>query len=190
MKTKMTLALALIAGVLASPVCFAQEKLLVQMPAAFDDQGNVWGNIRSECAVDTMISNYVFERVSLNFSEAATIQDISKAGSTKVLALTILGATGAGGGVYSGAKSMTVRADLMENGKILRSVVKKDSSRGNVLSGGTCGILERVAKTIAKDMVTWLKQPPAAPQAGGNVEAVPAASLPGTPATAPVQAPK
>jgi hypothetical protein len=145
------------AGLAAVSTAQAQEKFLVQVPAVFDAQANVGENIRNECGLENMVGNHVYGKVSENFPGTLPIKDPGKAGPAKVLTLTILSATGAGGGAWSGAKAITLRADLMQNGQLLQTLIKRRQSRGGF--AGTCGILERDAQTLAKDVVAWLRQP-------------------------------
>jgi hypothetical protein len=149
-------------GMAVACASHAQEKFLVQVPAVFDTQANVGSNIRGECEVDNLVGNHVYGKVSEHFPGTLPIKDPAKAGPDKVLTLTILTATGAGGGAWSGAKRITLRADLMQNGQLIRSLVKQRHSRGGVFSlSGTCAILERDAQALGMDVVLWLKRPSA-----------------------------
>jgi hypothetical protein len=53
---------------------------------------------------------------------------------------------------------MTVRADLMQSGKVLATTTKERSSGGGAFGGykGTCQIFGRVAKTLGSDVAAWL----------------------------------
>lgn len=161
MKTRSSLPFVFAFIALAAPLAHAQEKLLVQVPAVYDAQAAVGQKIREECALDMLIGNHVHERVSQNFPGSLQIKDVSAAGSDKVLQLTILSAQGAGGGGWSGPKSVTIRADLMQNGKVVQTTVKHRSSTGGMFGGmtGTCSILERDARALAVDIAQWLARP-------------------------------
>lgn len=158
MKTGKNLLVLLALAVTATSLAHAQEKLLVQVPAVYDAQAAVAQRIRDECALESLIGNHVFERVSEKFPASLQIKDPAAAGSGKVLHLTILSAHGAGGGSWSGPKSITMRADLVQDGKVLQTTVKRRSSSGGVLGGfkGTCDILERDAQALGKDIAHWL----------------------------------
>ncbi len=162
MKFKLFFPLLFPFGILAAS-SHAEEKLLVQVPAVYDAQVLIGKKIKDECEVDNLVGNHVFGRVNEKFPASQQIQDPGKAGKDKVLKLTILSATGAGGGSWSGSKSITLRADLAQNGQVIRTLVKQRGSRGGPLGGfkGTCSILERDAQALAKDVVTWLIRPAA-----------------------------
>jgi hypothetical protein len=147
---------------LSASVVHAQEKLLVQVPAVYDT--NVVGGhkIKAECGLENLLGNHVYERVSQKFPGSLQVKDSDPAGSDKVLRLTILSVHGVGGGSWSGPKSMTIRADLAQNGKVVQSTVKSRSSRGGPFGGfkGTCDIFERNVQTLAKDVALWLGRTP------------------------------
>lgn len=150
-------------GILAAFSSHAEETLLVQVPAVYDEHVLIGEKIKEECKVDNLVGNHVFGRVNEKFPASQQIQDLGKAGKDKVLKLTILSAIGWGGGGWSGGKSITLRADLIQNGQVIRSLVKQRESRGGVFGGfkSTCGILERDAQALAKDVTNWLMRPAA-----------------------------
>jgi len=148
-------------GILAAFSSHAEEKLLVQVPAVYDEQVLIGRKIKEECEVANLVGNHVFGRVNAEFPASQQIQDLSKAGKDKVLKLTILSAIGTPGGSWSGGKTITLRADLVQNGQVIRSLVKQRGSHGGVFGGfkGTCAILERDAQALAKDVTNWLMGP-------------------------------
>ena len=172
MKTCLSRLSAFSFAMLAMSLGHAQEKILVQVPAIYDAQAAVAQRIRNECALETLVGNHVFERVSEKFPASLQIKDPAAAGPDRVLHLTILSAHGAGGGGWSGPKSITMRADLVQNGKVLQTTVKRRSSTGGMFGGmsGTCSILERDARALAVDIAKWLAHP--APDRSGPVQQV------------------
>jgi hypothetical protein len=78
-----------------------------------------------------------------------------------VLELTISQVHAPGGGAFSGAKSMTVKGVLRDNGKEIGSFTATRYSGGGVFGGykGTCAIVGRCAKAIGKDIAQWLEDP-------------------------------
>jgi hypothetical protein len=133
-----------------------QEKLLIQ--AILDPNISVVDAVKRECGLDTMVGDWVLESVGKKYPGSAKLHQGDSAGSGKVLKVTIVHVVGAGGGAWSGAKSMTVRADLMQSGKVLATTTKERSSGGGAFGGykGTCQIFGRVAKTLGSDVAGWL----------------------------------
>ena len=151
--------LAMAATLAAATASRAGEPILVQVPAAFDPNAAVSDAVRRECGVDVLLGNGVFTRVKARFPESAALQG-SAAGNAKVLNLTILSVNAAGGGGWSGRKAVTVRADLVQSGKIVATTLKERSSGGGAFGGfkGTCAILDRVTAALGADVASWLSK--------------------------------
>ncbi|MEA3194195.1 MAG: hypothetical protein QOD26_2528 [Betaproteobacteria bacterium] len=134
----------------------AQEPLLIQ--AALDPNTSVVESVKRDCALDTMVGDWVLESVSKKHPGSKKLQKGDSAGKGKVLKVTIVQVMGVGGGAYSGPKSMTVRADLVQGGKVLATTTKERASGGGAFGGmkGTCQIFGRVAKTLGADVASWL----------------------------------
>ncbi len=62
------------------------------------------------------------------------------------------------GGAWSGPKSVTIEGVLWSGGKSAGSFT---AERRTTHGSGTCGMLERDAKEIGKDIAEWLKAPKA-----------------------------
>ena len=138
-----------------APEVLAQEKLQVQ--AVLDPKAPVVDVVKRECGLDTMVGDWVLESVSKKYPATRLARD-AKPGSGKVLKVTIVNVMGVGGGAYSGPKGMTVRAELMQSGKVIATTTKERASGGGAFGGmkGTCQIFGRVAKTLGSDVAAWL----------------------------------
>ena len=146
----------LIAVVLMSmPPGHAADRILIQVPAAMDSQVTLSDVIKRECPVAMLLGNQVFRMVSVKFPRSLQIEMPDGTEKAHVLALTILRVVAAEGGTRSGPKSLTVRADLMQSGKVLATMVKERDSEFTP-RWGTCALLERVAALIGQDIATWL----------------------------------
>lgn len=150
-----------VAGIIVACASFpgdgrAQEKLLIQ--AVLDPKVSVVESVKRECGLETMVGDWVLESVGKKYPGSAKLHQGDGAGNGKVLKVTIVNVVGVGGGAYSGPKSMTVRADLMQSGKVLATTTKERSSGGGAFGGykGTCQIFGRVAKTLGSDVAAWL----------------------------------
>lgn len=142
----------------------AQEKIFVRTPAVFDKSAPIVDSVKAECAVDMLLGQHVYAKVSDKFSGAAQVRTSDEAGKGKVVELTILSVRGVGGGAWSGRKSITLRADLVQNNQVIATAVKQRSSSGGAFGGmsGTCAIMERIAVALGEDVTAWLASPAAA----------------------------
>ena len=142
----------------ASLAAYADENIAVQMPAVLAPNAPIAQGVASDCGVELLVGNHVFEKVSARYKSAVQIQNIDKAGADKVLRLTILSVEGVGGGGWSGRKAITVRADLWQNGQVLETTTLRRRSGGGLFGGvsGTCKIMERIAIELGEDITSWL----------------------------------
>ena len=140
---------------LASSGAFAEDKLFVQSPAVLDANAGVGDAIQRECALEATTTNWVMDALG---GKAQRLERVSGE-QGKVLKLTIVNVAGASGGAWSGAKSMTVQAELVESGKVIGTTVKSRSSSGGAFGGykSTCAIFGRVMKTLGSDIAGWVR---------------------------------
>jgi hypothetical protein len=180
MKQSLALLLCLAAGL---PAIAHAEGLLVQVPAVLDPTAPITGRVQSECGVPQLVGNHVLSQVGQRQPDVRAAA-VAPAGSPDpMLSLTLLSVHGVGGGGWSGPKSISVRAELVENGKSLAVNVLHRNSRGGVMGGvsGTCAIFERIAEALGKDVANWL--PIALASRDSTRQAIPAA----LPASVPAQ---
>lgn len=84
------------------------------------------------------------------------------AGAGKVLTMEITHVMGFGGGLYSGPKQIVVKGTLTEGGQVKGTFeAKRTTVTGGAFGGykGTCSLLHRTAKAVAKDVSEWLPSP-------------------------------
>jgi hypothetical protein len=169
------------AGLSASAGAASQgdEKLFVRVPAIYDPQAQVPPAVWHECDVGRHIGEQVLQRVSERFRGALPLDSTLRPGQEKTLKLTIVGVRGHGGGAWSGAKTILLRADLQQDGSEIAMTVLERSSRGGPLGGvsGTCPIMERISVALGRDVAAWL---PRVIGASPDAAAAPAAP-PGVP---------
>jgi hypothetical protein len=154
------LALAALAAcsalVVASPALAEVTK--VQRSIAFAEGSGASDAVRNECALETKVPDFIkqFAGDSVELVDAAL--DPRKG---RVLKMEITEVHAPGGGAYSGPKWMTVKGELLENGKPLGSFRAKRFSTGGAFGGfkGTCAIIGRCTKAIGQDIAGWLRSP-------------------------------
>jgi len=147
-----------IAALCMAQASIAQEKIAVLVPAALDSSAPIEESVKRECNVEGMIGNEVFQRVSQRYPGTAQLQNPGQAGDGFVLKVTITGVFGAGGGAWSGHKAISIRADLLQNSKIVATKDLKRQSGGGAFAGfkGTCSIMDRIAVALGKDVAAWM----------------------------------
>ncbi len=151
--------LAAVAALFIAGTGAAQEKIAVVVPAVLDPAAPIAEGVRQQCNVQTSVGTQVFERVSQRFPGAAQVQDASKAPpDAAVLKVTLISVLGEGGGSWSGRKSMTIRAELLQGTKLILANTLSRQSGGGMLGGvsGTCAIMDRIAEALGRDVGAWL----------------------------------
>lgn len=119
--------------------------------------------VKTECIIDQQLPEFV-ESYASRYDIAVVRDNVKankKSASGKVLKLEFSQIHGTAGGAWSGAKSVTVKGTLMENGKKVGSFVGTRYSGGGAFATykGTCSILGRCVKTLGNDIAAWLQAP-------------------------------
>lgn len=145
----------LLCGPLTAP---AADKLLVQIPATLEPGAPIVESVKRECGVESLVGNHVFQKVHERAGGAEPLSDASKVGASRWLQLTILSVHGVGGGSWSGSKSMTIRAQVVQNDQVLGTTILRRASKGGFFGGvmGTCAILERISLVLGQDVANWI----------------------------------
>ncbi|RZI84265.1 MAG: hypothetical protein EOP38_09790 [Rubrivivax sp.] len=147
---------------LVANTAFAANRVLLESPITYADNAGVVDRIRQECGIENMLETRVGRVLEgLNKGGDSTIAAGTKPADATVLRLQITNVMGVGGGAWSGPKSITVSADLIDNGKVTRHTRFSRATTGGAFGGfkGTCALLERCAATIGKDLGRWIKDP-------------------------------
>jgi hypothetical protein len=152
---------AALISVLAIPVtASADERLFLQLPAVLDSAAPIPDAVRNECSLEMLLGNYAQSEMERRIGSVQSVSAPEQAGSDKLVQLTIISVHGAGGGVWSGAKSMSIRVDVKKGGATVGSTVLSRSARGGAM--GTCALLDRCARALGKDVAVWLSRGSAA----------------------------
>lgn len=107
-----------------------------------------------ECDLQNRLPGYLAEAAPNTGPGAAT--------AGKVLTLEISHVMGFGGGLYSGPKQIVVKGTLTEGGAVTGTFeAKRTTVTGGAFGAykGTCSLLHRTAKAVAKDVSGWLPAP-------------------------------
>jgi hypothetical protein len=149
----------LIAACCAVPA-LAKDKVLLLTPVTYRADASVVQRVREECHIESMLEQDVGSALKKRLS-GGTVDSEAAANGATVLKLQISHVLGVGGGAWSGPKALTVYADLVENGKVVRQARINRWSTGGVWGGfkGTCSIINRCSVAIAKDLTRWAADP-------------------------------
>lgn len=155
-------ALMLFVFFITGTIVFAQGGTVLVVPKkiAFGKDCNVRDKVRNECKLEEKTLKFIKQFNRGDYSDVVTEKPAS--GNYHVLSAEIVQVQGAGGGAWSGAKSMKVAGKLTDkNGKVLGNFEAGRYSGGGAFAGykGTCSILGRCTKAIGKDIGIWLSSP-------------------------------
>lgn len=150
---------AALAALILAMATVAQAKNVVTVSelTPFADDSGATDNVKRECGMEERLpkylKSYAKKHTDVVFSDGA-LDGID--GRVLVMQFTHVFAPGGGG--YSGAKSVEVEGELMENGEVIGSfTVDRAALFG--MTPGTCSMLKRVAKKLGEDIATWLEAP-------------------------------
>ena len=137
----------------------ADENIVVVVPALLDPSAPIGDKVKQDCAVDTSVGSEVFLRVSERYPGTEQTRSPEQVAPGKIVVkITLVGVLGAGGGAWSGAKSITIRAEVLQNAKVIGTRNLSRQSSGGAFGGfsGTCAIMERIAVALGRDVAGWL----------------------------------
>lgn len=139
--------------------CFASDALYVQVPVSMTSNATMPEAVKRECDIPMLLGNYIYNAVKLVYIDSEKTESESTISEGNLLKISIITVKGWGGGSWSGRKSISIKADLINNNEILTSTILKRASNGGVFGGfkGTCSILDRVAGALGKDTAKWVK---------------------------------
>ncbi len=117
-------------------------------PVTYANESSVVPKIREECKIE--------DRLAADVGSALAGTTTSTAG--EVVRVSILDVMGVGGGAWSGPKAITIRVELLKNGKVERNTRLTRTTTGGAFGGfkSTCSILERDSAVLGKDVANWV----------------------------------
>ncbi|EHP41592.1 hypothetical protein OR16_18851 [Cupriavidus basilensis OR16] len=154
--------LFLIGLFLSTTTAFAASPVLLETPVTYAAGASVVDQVKSECQIENMLTTRVGDVLrKRNKTGDGTVASTGDANGAQVLRLQITHILGVGGGAWTGPKAITVTADLLEGGKVIRNTKINRWSVGGMWGGfkGTCSILDRTAVAIGKDLGRWVGDP-------------------------------
>lgn len=154
--------LLLLGLTLSASSAFAANPVLLETPVTYAPDAGVIKQVRDECHIEDLLTRHVGDVLRRNNRKGdGLLASQADAADATTLRLQIVNVFGVGGGAWSGPKALTVSADLLEGGKVVRHATIKRWSIGGVWGAfkGTCSILDRTAIFISKDLARWVRDP-------------------------------
>ena len=148
----------LVALILAlTSIAQAKEMVTVSELTPFADDSGATENVKRECGMEERLPKYL-KSYAKKHTDIVFSSDPVESAEGKVLVMQFTHVYAPGGGGYSGAKSVEVEGELLENGEVIGSfTVDRAAMFG--MTPGTCSMLKRVTKKMGEDIATWLEAP-------------------------------
>lgn len=140
----------------ASIPASAGDMLTIVSPTTYKNGLVVRDAVKAECGLLEKVPAYIKQFAEKNGSVALASTTKGATGKTLVVEIEEIGEAGT-----MGPKSMTIKGELRENGKVIGTIQARRSTMGGPFGmfGGACGILHRCAKALGKDLAGWIEQP-------------------------------
>ena len=129
----------------------------IQTPVLFASDAAFVDHVRKECGIDRVLSDFVLKEAREKLADVKAVTEVTRVTAEPYVRITVNSAIGVGGGGWSGPKSMGIRVDLLEGGRLVARKNFRDSGRGGPFSG-TCKILASVSENLANDLTDWLSE--------------------------------
>ncbi len=135
----------------------ADELLYLQTPVQVAPGSFVPQAVRNQCELERHLVDQVSTQISNKHGRVELAAASDDTGNDKVIKITITNAWGAGGGGWSGPKSLEVRAELTQAGSTLSTAWFRRSTMGlGGIFSGTCPMFHKVTKELGEDVADWL----------------------------------
>lgn len=150
---KTSLRATLVATLLAAGVAHAAQPVSLLVPVTYEFDTSVLHKTKESCKLDDKLAG----DIGGEFQKRAGQPRTTTTPAGVVVRVSIMGSGGIGGGGWTGSKSLTVKAEQLKDGEVVRMRTFVRKSRGGLAGPfeGTCGILEGISETLAKDVVDW-----------------------------------
>ena len=154
----------ILAGIAFMPATVAAKEqaadVTVSQTIPFAENSGANSTVKAECQIQTRLPEFIKSFAKDDPQVVLTADPIDQV-KGRVLILEIVSVVGAGGGAWTGPKSVTVKGELWEDGKVIGSFTASRYSGGGAFGAykGTCSIFGRCVKVLGEDIAAWLKSP-------------------------------
>lgn len=154
-----------VSAVLISAFCQAvyadSDTVYMSQTAPFSDAKIIGRAILDECQLPQHQAELIAQLAGAKGITVVRDDEAAKAAKGRVLQVEITNAVSSGNAFIGHRKQVSVKGRLFENGKEIGDFSGIRSSMGGAFAAykGSCSVLGRCAKTLAEDIVLWLKNP-------------------------------
>ena len=136
------------AALLAACAAAHADGVKLLTPVTYAAESSVVPKVREACKLE--------ERLTSDVGGALAGSTDSTQG--EVVRVSIVDVMGVGGGGWTGPKAISIKVDLLKDGKVERSTHLTRTTTGGPLGGfkGTCSMLERDSSVLGKDVAKWV----------------------------------
>ena len=136
------------AALLAACAAAHADGIKLLTPVAYAAESSVVPKVREACKLEERLASDVG-------SQLAGTTDQPQG---QVVKVSIVDVMGVGGGGWTGPKAISLKVDLLKDGKVERSTHLTRTTTGGAFGGfkGTCSMLERDSSVLGKDVAKWV----------------------------------
>jgi len=161
---------ALVLAALAVPFgATASESLYLQVPVRLAPGAFVPQSVKNECELERHLADEASTQLTKEYGRLELAGPRDDVGNDKVIKITIINAWGAGGGGWSGPKSLQVLAELKQGDVTMSSALFRRTTNVSGLFQGTCAMFNKITRVLGKDVAEWMRD--GAPSQPGALEA-------------------
>jgi hypothetical protein len=147
------LSIAVMAGLaLSTGLASAASGVALLVPVAFEEGAHANPSVKEDCDLEGMV-----QRDFLNVLKRTSVggETTSSVAGGKVLKVLVGRQIGVPGGFWTGPKSITVRLQFFDDGKMLRSTSMSSETMHFAPFSGTCSIIRHASTKLAKAAAKW-----------------------------------
>ena len=141
------------------------RRYYIQLPVGFDSDSKVPEATRAECRAADLASKYAFDRVFRRFPDVRPVPGPQGLARDRLLTVTAVGIGSVSSGVSNHGRSITIRADVFENSRIVATQIL---SRTSTTGTEPCLNMSRATQLVTEDLGAWLEQGFVKPAAASN----------------------
>jgi len=137
-----------IAALMAACAAAHADGVKLLTPVSYAAESSVVPKVREACKLE--------ERLAADGGGQLAGSTDSTQG--EVVRVSIVDVMGVGGGGWTGPKAISIRVELLKDGKLERSTHLTRTTSGGAFGGfkGTCSMLERDSSVLGKDVAKWV----------------------------------
>jgi hypothetical protein len=136
-------------------------RIVIPAETRYAENAQVPPAVRNECKLETRLASWIKTYADEIELPVKVAEGDPAKGAGRVLDVKITQVLGAGGGAWSGAKSVQVMGELREGDTVVAAFGGSRVSGGGAFSGfkSTCAIMGHCVKALGRDIARWLKNP-------------------------------